>query len=242
MWKLTGGPENKPVPIQDIATFGRMRRFQPYEAVVEALKGLSDFFIVEGEAGQETIKRKNPYDPNQPAAVREARSIYAKGFGEEEPTTQFDIEAFFAAYGSTNAVRLRRTDDKLFKGSCFVEFADEETAKKFLALDPKPLWKGEHVLEIKSKKEYVDEKAQLIREGKMEPNAPHKKPFRGGRQQGGNFRGGNRDRNDRDSNDWKKRRENDQKNGFRDNRGGRGGRGRGRGGNDRGPRPDRREE
>ena len=48
------------------------------------------------------------------------------------------------------------------------------------------------------------------------------------------------DRGDRDPDDWKKRRENDRANGFKDNRGKGGERGRGRGGrrdrDDRGPR------
>lgn len=99
------------------------------------------------------VNRKYPYDPTTPASKIEPRSVYVKGFGDEEPSSQFDIEAFFARFGSTNSVRLRRTPEKLFKGSVFVEFQDEETAQKFLEMDPKPLWQDKHVLEIKSKKE-----------------------------------------------------------------------------------------
>jgi lupus La protein len=199
-----------------------MQRFQPYELVVKALRE-SKFLVVEGEEGEETVKRKVAYDPNAPKTKVEARTVYIKGFGDEEPSSQFDIEAFMTPYGPLNAVRLRRTDEKLFKGSVYVEFADEKTAEAFLALDPKPLWKGKHKLDIKSKTQYMNEKAQEIRDGKKDPAQ-----FRGGRggQRGGRGRGGPRGnfkgRNgDRDPDDWKKRREEDKASGFKDRRGGR---------------------
>ena len=248
MWELTDGSTNLPVSIKKICLFGRMKRFQPYEEIVAALRE-SPFLEVTGAEGQEEVKRRVPYDPTVPRNKTEARSVYVKGFGEEEPSSQFDIEAFFAPYGPTNAVRLRRSDDKLFKGSVFVEFADEETAKKFLALDPKPLWKSKHELDIKSKKEYIDIKQQEIKDGKLEPRetwAPRGRG-RGNRgSRGNNSRGGRggRERGDRDPDDWKKRREEDRATGFKDDKrrnDQRGGRGNQRGGrrggrDDRGPR------
>ncbi|RDL33773.1 uncharacterized protein BP5553_08141 [Venustampulla echinocandica] len=229
MWEQTDGTENKPIPVKDICKFGRMKRFTSEREVVAALKE-SAFLVVSGEEGEETVKRKIPYDPTFPRSRVESRSVYAKGFGEEEPSSQFDIEALFAPYGPTNAVRLRRADDKLFKGSVFVEFQDDETAEKFLALDPKPLWKGKE-LSFMSKRDYVAQKTKDIKDGKIQPKeswAP--RPFRGGsnnvRGRGGN-RGKNdrdhgRDRGDRDPNDWKKRREDDQASGFKDRRNGNG--------------------
>jgi lupus La protein len=232
MLDMTGGPANLPIKIELLCTkFRRMVRFRPISAVVTALRE-SKFLEVSGPDGLEEVKRKVPYDPSIPRSKAESRSIYAKGFGDEEPSSQFDIEAFFAPYGPTNAVRLRRTPDKLFKGSVFVEFQDEETQEKFLALDPKPMWKGKHQLKIMSKKEYMDEKGQEIRDGVTQPNASY---FRGrgrGRGRGGNHRGrgdrGGRDRGDRDPNDWKKRREEDRANGFPSNRGRQNNRGGGR--------------
>ncbi len=226
LWNRVGGEENKPVPLSDICSFKRMRRFKPYSAIITALKD-SKFLVVEGEEGKETIRRKHPYDASKRQKVDE-RSIYAKGFGEEEPSTQFDIEAFFSQYGVFNSVRLRRTDRKLFKGSVFVEWVDKETAEKFLELDPEPKWK-DHPLLIMSKQTYTQQKNSEIREGNQDPNGSKKfnKGFhrgdrggRGGRGRG-NYRG--------DPGDWKKRREQDQKNGFDDRRGGRNHRGRGRG-------------
>ncbi|KAF7536710.1 hypothetical protein G7054_g4316 [Neopestalotiopsis clavispora] len=213
---LTGLGENKAVPLKTITSFKRMRRFQPYSAVVAALKDSKEL-EVEGAEGEETIKRKKAFDPSRRQKIDE-RSVYVKGFGEETPSTQFDIEAFFAQYGETNSVRLRRGDDQGFKGSVFVEFADQETADKFLALDPKPKWK-EHDLLIMPKLEYVEQKNKEIREGKREPSDSRHR----GR---GGFKGGRGG-----SDNWKDRRDRDQRNGHRDQRGGRG---RGRGGRGRG--------
>ncbi|RQM07864.1 hypothetical protein DH86_00000736 [Scytalidium sp. 3C] len=234
MWESTGGSENKPIKIATICSFGRMKRFRPISAVVAALKE-SQFLEVTGPEGEEEVKRKVPYDESASGRSKaDARSVYVKGFGDEEPSSQFDIEAFFAPYGPTNAVRLRRTNEKLFKGSVFVEFQDEETAQKFLELDPKPKWKGKYELNIMSKKDYQDMKEQEIRDGKTEPSETRIRGRGRGGSRGG-YRG--RDRGDRDPDDWKKRREDDQKSGFRDRRGGhrnnRGGRGRR---DDRGPR------
>lgn len=266
MWDNTGGSANKPILIKDIHSFKRMQRFQPYEAVVAALRE-SKFLDVVGVEGEEKIQRKVAYDPLLSRSSVDDRSIYAKGFGDEEPSSQFDIEAFFAQYGTTNAVRLRRTNDRLFKGSVFVEFQDEETAQKFLKLDPKPLWKGKHELETCTKKAYKDRKEQEIKDGTTKPTESWGPSShggyrgRGGRGQGqgqGRGRGrGNHDnrsgrgdredrgrgRSDRDPDDWKKRREDDRASGFKDSRGkgkdyNKGGRG-GRGRrDDRGPRND----
>ncbi|EFX03122.1 RNA-binding la domain containing protein [Grosmannia clavigera kw1407] len=162
LWELTGGSENKPVELKKICQFGRMRRFKSYETVVAALAS-SKFVVVTGEAGQETVARKNAYNADRPRSKIDAATVYVKGFGDEEPSTQFDLEAFFTKHGAVNAVRLRRTADNLFKGSVFVEFQDADQAVRFLALDPKPTWRDSE-LKIMSKAAYVAEKSQLIRE------------------------------------------------------------------------------
>ncbi|PNP47246.1 hypothetical protein TGAM01_v205452 [Trichoderma gamsii] len=226
MWETCGGSENKPMPIEKIHSFKRMRIFQPYSAVVAALKE-SKFLEVSGEEGKEVVKRKVPYKPVPASKAKaEAATVYVKGFGDEQPDTQFELESFFTQFGEVNGLKLRRTNESLFKGSVFVTFADEETAKNFLALDPAPKWK-EHDLKIMSKHDYCEEKSDLIKQGKLVPSATTQKKFYEGRDFGKkNTRSGDKD-------DWKKRRDQDQKSGFR---GGRGGRGRGRGGRGRGGR------
>ena len=202
-----------------------MRRFQPYSAIVNALKESKKLDLIDTQNG-EAVKRKTPLGTTEKTDIKVfedramPRSIYAKGFGPEGEKTQFDIEAFFEPYGPTNAIRLRRADDKNFKGSVFVEFESEELQKKFLELDPKPKW-NDTELKIMSKRQYCDDKVKDIEAGRIKPN---EKRGRGG------HRGGKDDR------DWRDRRDEDRKNG---RGGGRGGRGRGRGGRGRGG--DRRE-
>jgi len=227
MWNLTGGPDNKPVELKHIHTFGRMRRFPDYKALVAALKD-SEVLEISGEEGSEVVKRKVPYKLRADKGEVMRASVYVKGFGDEDAMTQFNLEHFFKKFGGVNAVRLRRTEENLFKGSVFVEFASEEDAKSFLALDPAPQWEG-HNLKIMSKQAYVDDKSRAIKAGEIQPsNSKDKKFFEGRGGKSDKNRSGGRGGFRGDKNDWKSRRDHDQKNGFRGGRGG--GRGRGRGG------------
>ena len=237
-----------------------MRHFQPLSAVIDALKESKTLNIVDDDT---CIQRKEPLPEGlvgkpmvEIQKVHEdasmARSIYAKGFGDEEPSTQFDIEAFFANFGSTNSVRLRRAYDQTFKGSVFVEFDTEDTQKSFLALDPKPKWQGKE-LQIKSKKQYCDDKVEDIKAGKVRPNEQdnrnghhHRHPYKRRRDSPDYDRGAKDEDDEKDDRDWRVRREEDQKSGFKERHGGKrrgfGSSGRGRGGRDnRGPK-DRNDE
>ena len=203
LFNLVGGTKNDPIELQSICTFKRMRRFQPFEAVVDALKHSQTVKVFQGDDEKWMIQRKVPL-PETMASKSQfearqvfesaalARSVYVKGFGIEKPSTQFDIEAFFADFGHTNAVRLRRIDDKTFKGSVFVEFESEEKAQEFLNLDPAPTYHGNPLI-IKSKKDYIEGKPQHSRRPKNNEQ------------------------------DWRQRREDDRKHGrldFRNQRGG----------------------
>ncbi|PYI27217.1 hypothetical protein BP00DRAFT_429562 [Aspergillus indologenus CBS 114.80] len=216
-----GGSSNRPVSLELLHSFKRMRRFQPFSAIVEAIKSSETVELTDNDT---CVRRKTPLpetvtENHNPTVVRVFedkamnRSVYAKGFGEEGPTTQLEIEEFFAPYGPINAIRLRRSYDKTFKGSVFVEFESEEKQQAFLALDPKPKWKEQDLL-IKSKKEYCEEKAREIEAGRIKPSGGR---GRGGHHRGGRGRGGNRGgRGDNKRGDWRDRRAADQKNGFSD--------------------------
>lgn len=230
--KTVGGSKNLPVPLTTLTSFKRMRHFQPFEAIVEAMK-TSDFLDLIQEDGEPpSVRRKEPLpealnDGPNPDAVRifEDRampaSVYAKGFGEEGRGTQLDIEKFFEPYGPVKAVRLRRSGDMMFKGSVFVEFASEDLQEKFLALDPKPHYNGKD-LQIMSKKQYCDQKVEDIKAGRIKPNQPFDKPLQGGRRAYDNDRDRDsrrkRERDDDDDRDWRTRRNEDRRNGFRDDK------------------------
>ncbi|KAI9693175.1 MAG: hypothetical protein M1822_005171 [Bathelium mastoideum] len=229
LFSQVGGTENKPFPISQLCTFKRMKRFQPFSAVVAALKESEVLDVTENDE----VRRKVPLDSslgNQDDNLKiledEAmpRSIYAKGFGEESADTQFAIEAFFAPYGPTRAIRLRRHPDRAFKGSAFVEFETEEAAKQFLELDPKPKF-HQKPLVIKSKKEYCEQKVADIKSGRLASKNNKAKYQRNDRSRGGKFQNRNgRDNNKRyrdshghgyrrgeDDRDWRTRRDEDNK-------------------------------
>ena len=232
--KTVGGSKNLPVPLTTLHNFKRMRHFQPFEAIVEAMKE-SDFLeLVEEDAQPPSVRRKEPLpealnEGPDPDAIRifedkaMPRSVYVKGFGEEQRSTQFDIEAFFEPYGPVKAVRLRRSNDMMFKGSVFVEFASPALQERFIALDPKPKYQDKD-LQIMSKKQYCDQKVEDIKSGKIKPNVPYDKPDRrGGGRRNYDDRDGKRrrdrdDDDDDDDRDWRTRRDEDRKNGFRDDK------------------------
>jgi lupus La protein len=234
LFTQTGGPENKPVPISVIHSFKRMRHFQPFSAVVAALKESKTLEVV----GNDEVKRKTPLPLDKDVNFEDsakliedrsmARSLYAKGFGEEKATTQLDIEAFFNPYGPINMVKLRRNHpENTFKGSVFVEFESPEVMQAFMDLETKPQWEGTD-LKFTTKKEYCEGKINDINAGKIRGSErdSHRGNFRGrggdrDRGRGGRGRGrgrggrGNFDRRDRDrggdDRDWKSRRDNDQR-------------------------------
>jgi lupus La protein len=260
MRKLTGGPANDPVPLATLHSFKRMRRFQPVGAVVAALRASAALAVVDAkgnpapepvdnEAEEEEgfgaaahIVRRVAWAPPATADGEGAaaladpglpRSVYAKGFGAETATTQFDVEAYFAPFGPVNMVRLRRkAGDRTFKGSAFVEFATEELARRFLDSKERPRWAGDVELKVMGKREYLEKQEEDIKAGKIGEDKKSKYKMYEPRKDGDRFagkrdggkhgggRGGRRDeRSGRDRRDG------------RDNRNGRGGRG-GRGGRD----------
>jgi len=160
LWK-TAQKNDGWVPISTIAMFSRMRRFRPVSVIVDALKESKE--LLEVSEDNELVRRKVPLVEPKKEEKQEAfiRTIYAKGFGEETPTSQFDIEKFFEQFGPVKQVRLRRSEDKKFKSSVFAEFAELEDAQKFLALDPKPKYDGQpEDLLTMSKQAYVEMKAE----------------------------------------------------------------------------------
>lgn len=228
----TEGHKNKPVSLETIHAFKRMRRFKDYKSLLEAVKASTTLSVTDdGE-----ITRKTPLsdkftmdvDENKKVVLDATmpRSVYIKGFGDEEEKTQTDIEDFMRPYGDFKAVRMRRVpygiSAGLFKGSVFVEFADEDALKAFLAIDPKPKYR-DNDLEIMSKKDYVEMKNEEIKDGKTKANPP-----REARNKSDNWN----DRRDRDNNNrGGSRGRGGNKRGGGDRRGDRNGRGgRGRGG------------
>ncbi|KAI7820131.1 hypothetical protein BC939DRAFT_239909 [Gamsiella multidivaricata] len=114
------------VAISRIASFKRMRDYKDMELIVEALRESKE--LLEVSENGEKVRRKTPLVP-----VKDhfQRSIYAKGFGDETPSLQLELEQYFAALGDVKQVRMRRNaETNVFKGSVFVEYATLDEANK----------------------------------------------------------------------------------------------------------------
>jgi RNA recognition motif-containing protein len=159
-----------------------MQRFSPYSAIVDALKESSTLDVLNTETrGEEQVRRKTALADNHSTdhkdvranyeAASMKRSIYVKGFGEEDEKTQLKIEELFGVYGVTS-VRLRRTVDGSFKGSAFIEFPSEDEQKQFLEQDDdaKPRWNDDEPLKIMSKEAYCRQKEDDINAGNTYPS------------------------------------------------------------------------
>lgn len=154
MWTLHTKTSEHWVPIRTVASFKRMREYQS-EGLDWLISALQQSTFLEVDESKANVRRTT--EVKEPKNQFE-RSIYAKGFGEEEPTLQARLEEFFNKYGKTNAVRMRRDEAKKFKGSVFVEFDDFSSVENFLkADDPKPTWEEKELL-IMSKEDYCEMK------------------------------------------------------------------------------------
>ncbi|EGO20269.1 hypothetical protein SERLADRAFT_477685, partial [Serpula lacrymans var. lacrymans S7.9] len=124
MWTLHTANEEHWVPIKIVSSFTRMRDFAAL-GVVWIAKALRTSTELEVDEAGENVRRRT--EVQEPKGQFE-RSVYAKGFGKEEPELQKKLEDFFNQYGTANAVRMRRVDGKKeFKGSVFVEYASMES-------------------------------------------------------------------------------------------------------------------
>ncbi|RDW69330.1 hypothetical protein BP6252_08350 [Coleophoma cylindrospora] len=76
LWKKTEG-RNLPVKLAIIAGFARMRKFQPYSTVVAALKE-SIFLDITGPTGEESVSRKQAFDPDNVILHQDTYTDYTR--------------------------------------------------------------------------------------------------------------------------------------------------------------------
>jgi lupus La protein len=168
LWNLTQSDPLKEgwVAIKQIASFKRMQRFRPVESIAAALRNSKELLKVneDGTAVRRSIALVKPSDEKWSEinnrtlhvvlSIAELADVQ-KGFGDETPTLQIDLEEFFRGFGQVESLRLRRTETGLFKGSVLVQFHLQEEAEKFLA-EPQE-WNGS-LLEANSKTAWVQSK------------------------------------------------------------------------------------
>jgi lupus La protein len=113
MWGLHTKNESHYVPISIVASFKRMREYLPM-GLPWLVTALRESTALEVDEAGENVRRRTEVQP--PKDVFE-RSVYAKGFGadEKDGELQKELETYFTKWGTVNAVRLRRDNNKKFK-------------------------------------------------------------------------------------------------------------------------------
>lgn len=152
------------VSLGTVASFARMKALtEDMEAIKEALSAPSEVIVLNED--KTCIRRLHPI-PEQKDTLE--RTLYVKGF--PQTATLDELQAFFAQHTqSVQAIRFRRHKPSgAFKGSVFVEFANEEEAKKFASLEV--AYEGEQTLVVKSKMAYLSEKNAELMAKKSKPS------------------------------------------------------------------------
>lgn len=144
------------VLISVIASFKRMKELSTdVNAITDALKTSGKLEVSEDGL---KIRRTEPLPSEDPTLPR---SIYAKVFPED--ATLETVRDFFSKYGEVLSVRLRRGENRKFKGSVFVEFATEDLAKEVAQKD---LSFNDQKLTLMTRAQYYEQKKNEKKEKK----------------------------------------------------------------------------
>lgn len=126
--------DNGWVTLETMLCFNRLKQLSKEEEVVAAALRKSTLGLIEVSEDGTKIRRSpdKPLPDNDEEYKKQvaARTIYAKAFPLD---THLDVlQDFFETFGETESVVRRKDQRKNFKGSVFVTFRNEESAKKFL--------------------------------------------------------------------------------------------------------------
>ncbi|XP_029461568.1 lupus La protein isoform X2 [Rhinatrema bivittatum] len=146
------------VPLETMIKFNRLSRLTTdFGVIVEAL-GKSKTGLLEINDGKTKIRRSPdkplPEVTDQYKTAVKNRSVYVKGFSTD--STFDEIKEWFENKGPIENIQLRRNVQKAFKGSVFVVFDSNESAKKFIAI-PNQKYKDTDLV-ILSKEDYYAKK------------------------------------------------------------------------------------
>jgi lupus La protein len=152
------------VPLDVIATFSRMKQMTTELAVVVAAARACEDLVVSDDGTK--VKRKNPIPEKD---TINDRSVYVKGLPALEAGVSIEtLQEYFGKFGKVLSVRLRRDQEKSFKGKAYVEFATQEEADKAAANKDLKFGGGDTLLEIFTKNEYFNLRKDKLKASKEE--------------------------------------------------------------------------
>ncbi|XP_030064776.1 lupus La protein isoform X2 [Microcaecilia unicolor] len=162
------------VPLETMIKFNRLSRLTTDFGVITEALGKSKTGLLEVHEDKSKIRR-SPKQPlpeanDQYKTAIKNRSVYVKGFPTD--ATFDDIKEWFEDKGPIENIQLRRTIQKAFKGSVFVVFDSNESAKKFIAI-PSQKYKETDLI-ILSKEDYFTKKNEERKKKRSELKAKNK--------------------------------------------------------------------
>ncbi|XP_077304083.1 lupus La protein isoform X2 [Lithobates pipiens] len=162
------------VPLETMIKFNRLSNLTTDFGIILGALKKSKTGLLEIDEENSKIRR----DPNKPLpeiteeyknAVKN-RSVYIKGF--ELDTSLDEIKGWLENKGPIENIQMRRTTDKIFKGSIFIVFETEDAAKKFL--ENRDLKFKETDMIVLSKEEYFVKKTEERKQKQSESKVKHK--------------------------------------------------------------------
>eukprot|EP00029_Vermamoeba_vermiformis_P009980 TRINITY_DN514_c0_g2_i1.p1 TRINITY_DN514_c0_g2~~TRINITY_DN514_c0_g2_i1.p1 ORF type:complete len:333 (+),score=140.51 TRINITY_DN514_c0_g2_i1:37-999(+) len=158
--RTTAAENNGQIPIEVLLKFNKLKEITTDVETIANVVQSSDQLILSED--RKFVKRSAPLPETD---TMNERSVYVKGFPEDEAGVTVDsVTKFFETHGKVLSVRPRRTKEKKFKGSIFIEFDTEETAKK--VSDLKEVKWGEQTLTLLQRSEYYKQKKEENKQAK----------------------------------------------------------------------------
>ncbi|XP_053327761.1 lupus La protein [Spea bombifrons] len=159
------------VPLKTMITFNRLSKLTTdFSTIFGALKKSKTGLL---ELDEDNCKIRRSLDNPIPEATEEyknlikKRTVYIKGFPVD--TTLDDIKEWLESNSSIESIQMRRTLERAFKGSIFIVFDSEESAKKFL--ENRDLKYKDTDMIILSKDEYYMKKNDERKQNKSDAKA-----------------------------------------------------------------------
>ncbi|XP_053568810.1 lupus La protein [Bombina bombina] len=162
------------VSLETMIKFNRLSKLTTdFKIIINALKKSKSELL---EINEEKCKIRRSAERPLPEATEEYknaiknRSVYVKGFPTD--TSLDDVKTWLETGVSIENIQMRRTLQKVFKGSIFVVFDTEESAKAFLENKNRKFKDSDMI--IMTKEEYFTKKNDERKQNKSEAKAKSK--------------------------------------------------------------------
>ncbi|XP_075465232.1 lupus La protein [Ascaphus truei] len=162
------------VPLETMIKFNRLKKLTTDLSVIMGALKKSNTDLLELNEDNGKIRRSSekplPEVTDEYKNSVKSRSIYIKGFPDD--TTLDDIKAWLDKRGPVENIQMRKSAKKVFKGSIFLIFDTDDSAKKFLENTDRKYKDSDMI--ILSKDDYLMKKKEERKHTKLEAKAKTK--------------------------------------------------------------------